>query len=123
MQEARRAAKRVDNITRVFILDSMRDLDNPVVLKQVRDDITAGLVVYTCLRADVAKELHAEPDFGIWDNEYVCVVNFDEKNQATHARLSSLKKDIDEANEWKQKILRHATAVKTLNDLRALLVA
>src|SRR6185437_5568086 len=64
MLEARRAAKRMHQITRVFVVDDLSDLDNDTVLRQMRDDIAAGIQVYICTRADVAQELKAEPDFG-----------------------------------------------------------
>jgi len=122
MEEARRAARRVKNVTRVLVVDDMHDLEQPLALKQIHDDLAAGIKLYVSSRQAVQQALDIEPDFGIWDNEYVCVVNFDDKNQATRARLSSLAKDIDQANEWRQKILEHATPITSSDDLQNLQV-
>lgn len=118
MKEARQAAKRVGDVTRVLVVDTPQDLEQPLALKQIHDDVAAGIKIYVCSRATIQKELGIEPDFGIWDNEYVCIVNFDGSNQATHARLSSLSKDIDKANHWKQTILKHSTPITGLDALQ-----
>lgn len=120
LEESRSAATRVGNLTRVYIIDSPKDLQSDDARKQIEADLQSGMKVYICHKEDVTKELHAEPDFGIWDNEYVCIVNFNEKNQATHAKLSSKKEDLEEANMWKKKILEKSRQIENLNQLQKL---
>jgi len=120
-QEARKAAGRVRDFVRVFILDKQSDLKNPVLQKQIKLDMEAGIDVRLCMFKDIKTKV-SEPDFGIWDNDYLCVVGSNNKDGVSEIRLSSRKKDIQEANIWKKEILRKAIKIKKFeNDTKAFL--
>lgn len=112
-EEARKAAKRVKNFTRVFIIDSMDDLKNPHLLEQIKLDIASGIHVYVCRFSDI-KNVVPEPDFGIWDNDYLCVVRGSGKG-VHEIRLSSRRKEIEEAHHWEKKILAKAKQIKNVD--------
>lgn len=114
-KEARRAASRIKNITRVFILNNKFDLKNASLQEQIRLDIEAGIDVRLLMLKDI-KDKVGEPDFGIWDNDYVCIVRGDSKKGASEVTLSSRKKDILEAKRWKEEILKKAIKIKSLED-------
>lgn len=108
-QEARRAARRVKQFTRVFVVNKISDLKKKLLLKQIKLDIEAGIKAYLVMYKDI-KELNCEPDFGIWDNDYLCIVKID-KNSQVEVKLSSRKSDIKKAQEWKKEILKRATRI------------
>jgi hypothetical protein len=114
MKEARKAAKRVKDLTRVFIINKLSDLKRPRLIEQIRLDITAGIKVYLCLYGNVRKSI-PEPDFGIWDNDYLCIVNFDRRNRIKEIKLDSRRKEIKEALEWKKIILKNAVRIYNIN--------
>ncbi|MBI2142628.1 serine hydrolase family protein, partial [Candidatus Woesearchaeota archaeon] len=98
-EEARRAARRVKNFTRTFIIEKAADLSRPLLRKQIALDLEAGINVWLCMFGDV-KAAVPEPDFGIWDNDYLCVVRANKKGGVSEIKLSSRKKDIEEARRW-----------------------
>ena len=110
MEEARKAAKRMKNLTRVFVIGKISDLRRPSLLEQIRLDIDAGIKTYLCMW-DSIKGKVPEPDFGIWDNDYRCCVRFDLHKKASEIELSSRKKDIQAAGRWKREILKRATRI------------
>lgn len=110
-EEARKAAKRIKNFTRIFIVDKLSDLDKPSLKKHIALDIESGIKVYLCHAKDVIDELQGEPDFGIWDDEYLCVVEFSQKNDVERVRMSSLNDDIKRAKGWEQKILKKSMRI------------
>ena len=114
MNEARKAAKRIKDLTRVFIINKISDLEKRNILDQVALDIEAGIQVYFCMFNSI-KDL-PEPDFGIWDEDYLCIVNFN-KNNVTGVKLTSRRKDIQEALGWKNKILKLATKINSKADI------
>jgi len=116
-RQARLAARRVKDFIRVFVVDKTSDLKRPRLLEQMRLDIASGMKVYLCNVRDV-KKITTELDFGIWDNDYLCVVRFS-KDRQVEVKLSSRRKDIEEALEWKKKILKNATRIyNTEEDIR-----
>ena len=114
-EEARQAARRVKKFIRVFMVDKLSDLTRPVLLEQIKLDIAAGIQAYLCLYDDI-KAFVSEPDFGIWDNEYLCLVHFDEKKQVIgEVEINGKKSDILKAQQWKQFILDHAMKIQDIN--------
>lgn len=109
MEEARYAAKRVKNLTRVFIVEKNSDLKKPL-LKQIKLDLEAGILVYLLHYNDLPKEV-TDPDFGIWDEDYICKVCFDKNRKVNVVKLSSRKTDIEEGKKWMQKILAKTTRI------------
>ena len=112
MREARKAAKRV-NLTRVFIIDKIDDLKKKQLQEQINLDIGSGINVYFCLLKWIRLQ---EPDFGIWDEDYLCIVNF-EKDEVKGVKLTSRKQDIAEAVKWKSQILKKSVKINSEKDV------
>lgn len=106
-QQARLAAKRIKNFIRVFMVNSIGDLKKEKLVEHIRLDIASGMGVFLCMVDDVKDEI-GELDFGIWDNDYLCIVRF-VKDKQVEVKLSSRRRDIDDAKEWKEAILSKAT--------------
>lgn len=117
MSEARKAASRVKQFVRVMVLDKSSDLQKPSIQKQIELDLKAGVRVFICLY-EAIQSLAPEPDFGIWDNDYVCIVRFDRyKKTVGEVELNSRSRDIKRAMGWKKVVLDHAREIKDLHDL------
>lgn len=108
-QQARLAAKRIKNLKRVFVVDDIKDLRRKNLLEHIRLDLESGVEVYLCMARDIKKEVK-ELDFGIWDDDYLCVVSFD-KDKQVEAKLSSRRSDIEEAYKWRDVILKKAIKI------------
>ncbi|MBI5452716.1 alpha/beta hydrolase, partial [Candidatus Gottesmanbacteria bacterium] len=108
-QQARIAAKRVKDFTRVFVVDKISDLSRSKLLEHIKLDIESGIKVHLVM-ADNLKNITPESDFGIWDNDYLCIVRV-KKDKYVEVKLSSRKKDIEEALQWKEKILKIAIRI------------
>jgi len=116
-EEARKAARRVKNLTRVFIIDKLDDLKSTKLLNQIKLDIEAGIKVYLCRYRDIENEI-TEPDFGIWDDEYLCIVPIS-GGRINKVKLSSRIEDIKEAKKWQKLILDKAKKINnTDTDIR-----
>lgn len=115
-QESRKTAKRVPFI-RVFVFSKITDVYNKSTQDQIEQDIDAGIHVYLAAYSDVAK-LTDSPDFGIWDEEYVCSVGFNEDKDITSVRLSSRNEDIQAALKVKEEILAKAQRIYVVGDLQ-----
>lgn len=113
-EEARKAARKIKNFTRVFLVDNVSDLEKPLIKEQIQLDLDADIKIYLCIANNVLDALNGQPDFGIWDNEYLCVVEFNNKNQVTRIKISSLKEDIKIAQDWEGKILKKSTRIYNL---------
>ncbi len=109
-EEARRAARRVKTFMRIFIIDKSADLGRPLLRKQIALDLEAGITVFLCMFEGI-KNFVPEPDFGIWDGSYLCVVRANRKGEVSEIKLSSRKKDIEEARRWGRKILAKAARI------------
>ncbi len=118
-KDARIAAKRVKNFIRVFIVDKIDDLNRDLILKQIKLDLEADIKVYLCMLQDVEIFL-SEPDFGIWDKDYVCTVRFKENTGIMkEIELNSTKEMIENAQQWKGEILKRATEIHNIDqDIR-----
>ena len=96
----------------MFVVAKNAHLTKHGLLEHIKLDLAAGIQVYLCTLADI-KAIGAEPDFGIWDNDYLCMVRF-AHNEPREVQLSSRKKDIQEALEWQKKILQVAMPLHDL---------
>jgi len=108
-QQARLAAKRIKNFKRVFIVNKISDLKRARLLTHIKLDVESGIDIFLVMLKDI-QNITPEPDFGIWDNDYLCIVRYD-KDKQVEVKLSSRKKDIEEALGWKKKILKIATRI------------
>lgn len=113
MQEARKAARRTKNVTRVYVVENAGDLKRPLLMEQIKLDIEEDVKVYLCKLRDLDSRVD-EPDFGIWDEDYVCVVKFNKAKKAEEIHLSSRKKDIQKALMWQKLILEKSVKITNL---------
>ncbi len=120
MEEARKAAGRVE-LVRAFVVDKVSDLERPILLEQIKLDMAAGIKVYFCMWKEIRKAV-AEPDFGIWDSDYLCTVTF-RKKEVNEVKLSSRKADIKEAQCWKKEILGKAVRIYKTGDIEKFISA
>jgi len=113
MKACRLAAKRMGDMTRVFVVDDIKDLARPELRKQLELDIESSVKVYFVMKEDV-ESITDTLDFGVWDNEYLCIVN----NNEDEGTLSSRKIDIAKGREWEIEILKKSTRIQSIeNDL------
>jgi predicted alpha/beta hydrolase family esterase len=115
MKEARKAAARTQ-FTRVFVVIHPSDLSVPRMRQQIQLDLEAGINVYLVDMNDIKLQI-SNPDFGIWDDEYRCVVTFNDQAEVTEIQLSSRKQDIAIAKEWQKLILDQAVKVDQISDI------
>jgi len=117
MEKAREAARRVPSFVRVIVAADASDFHSPVLKKQVELDIEAGIHVYAVGWDDI-KDVVGEPDFGIWDHNYVCVVRADaEKKEVVEAELNSKVDDLSRYESWRDHILKKAKRIRSVRDL------
>lgn len=119
-QEARKAARRMGNLSRVFVVENKEDLKNKRLLEQIKLDLESNIKVYLCRHNDV-KDKIPEPDFGIWDDDYLCIVHFEKNNKVGDIKLSSRKKDITESYKWRDEVLKHAVRIHKATDVNTFL--
>jgi len=113
MQQARKAAGRVEEFVRVFVYDAPADLKKPSAQKQIKLDLASGMKLYSIARDKVLK-ITDECDFGIWDDEYRCLVKFDDRKQVQGVQLSSRHEDIAKAKQWMDAIIAQAEPITKL---------
>lgn len=117
-EEARKAAKKIKNFIRVFLVNALSDLEKPLIKEFIQQDLSGNVQVYLCMANEVLDVLNGQPDFGIWDNEYVCIVQFDSKKHVSKIKISSIKEDVKNAQEWEGKILKKSTRIYNEKDLQ-----
>jgi len=106
-KEARKAAKRVKEFIRVFVINKISDCNSQSFRNHIDLDLKSGIKIYLVMYEDIRNDTE-EPDFGIWDNEYLCIVK---NTKTTEVKLSSRKVDIKKALVWKNNILSKATLI------------
>jgi len=115
MKDARSAAERGKQLTRVFIFEKKSELNSKLLREQMSLDLAAGIHIYLCRYSDIKDEV-AVPDFGISDDSYVCLVPYDIKTKkAKEIELNSSDEALDLARRWKMTILNHAMEVKDIS--------
>lgn len=119
MQYGRDAAKRVSSFIRVIVAADPSDYHSPVLKKQVELDLQAGVRIYAVLWADI-RDVVTEPDFGVWDDSYVCVVRVDPiSHNVIEAELNSRVSDMDKYEKWRTYILGKAKEIHSVSDLQS----
>ncbi|OGK21020.1 hypothetical protein A3C98_02380 [Candidatus Roizmanbacteria bacterium RIFCSPHIGHO2_02_FULL_37_15] len=117
--EGRVAAKRIGDISRIFLVEKLSDLKRAVLLEQIAEDIKGGIKVYLCMLNQV-KKYGQEPDFGIWDYDYLCTIYYDKNRNMKEFVLDSRKPVIEKAKKWRNIILKKATRIfNTKKDIGA----
>lgn len=116
--EGRVAAKRIGEISRVFLVEKLSDFKRDVLLEQIAEDIKGGIQVYLCMLNQI--EMYGqEPDFGIWDYDYLCTIYYDKNRNMKEFALDSRKPVIENAKKWRDIILKKATRIhNTGGDIR-----
>lgn len=100
MEYAREAAKRMKTFERVVVLKNKKDLKDADTVEQIRADLNSGIKVYICLYESI-KDQVPEPDFGIWDDRYIVINQFDKKSgKPTNTVISSNNKEIAKVKNW-----------------------
>jgi predicted alpha/beta hydrolase family esterase len=112
----REAAQRGLDITRVFVVKNKEDLKRELLKKQIKLDIEGGIKVYL-IDAKELEEIGCEEDFGIWDNEYVCIQNFDETGELKGGVIDSRVKSLLTAQNWRDRIIRKSKKVELLEEV------
>ena len=115
-QEARQAAHRIP-LTRVFVISQISDLNRENLNNQIKLDLENNIKVFLVMNEDI-KDKIPTPDFGIWDDEYVCIIGFDDNNKIKGIKLSSRKEDLKKALVWQKIITNHAKRIKKLSDTK-----
>lgn len=116
-KDCRRAAQRIKNLTRVVMVKNISDLERPVLIKQIGLDLKAGINIYLCMFEAIKDEVK-DPDFGIWDTDYLCTIHYDSEKHMTETVLSSKEDDLTRAKEWEQYILSRAFRIRKIGDIR-----
>ena len=111
MNSCRQAAKRIKDVTRVFVVEDFKDLERPLLMEQIKLDLQSEVKVYFMMNQDLAK-ITEEEDFGLWDYEYLCTVDAVENK----ACLSSRKEDIEKGKEWEEEVIKVATRVTNVEE-------
>jgi predicted alpha/beta hydrolase family esterase len=106
----RKLAKAGLDLTRVFVIVQPSDLERKVLQEQMRLDQKSGIKVYT-INYEELKKIGCEEDFGIWDNEYICVQHHDKNGLITSGVIDARVKSLLTAQNWRDRILRAATEV------------
>ncbi len=114
-QQARLTARRMKDFTRVFIITHKKELENEKIRNLIKLDLESGIKCYLCKKSDIQNSV-SEFDFGIWDEEYICLVE-NESGKPSQVRLSSRKKDVELGNEWKKIILKKAIRILKVEDI------
>lgn len=115
-EDARQAARRVKNFTRIFIVDKISDLKKKLLREQIKLDIDSNILAYLCVFKDV-KGLLPEPDFGIWDRDYVCIIRLTSLGEMSEIELNSTKEGMEMALKWKEIILKRSVKIASLEDI------
>ena len=109
-ENARIAAQRIKDFKRVLIVHSEKDLQDKRMQDFIKKDRAAGIKLYYC-DYDAAKDIIPEMDFGIWDEDYVCIVK-NTKNDVQEIELNSKAEVIAQAKKWKKLILAKSKEIK-----------
>lgn len=115
-EEARKAARRMHNLTRVFIIDQISDFERENLKKQINLDLEAKIKVYFCLAKEITNQVPVL-DFGIWDEDYLCVIDINKSKNVNEVKLSSRKNDIQEALKWQKIILEKSKRIEKPEDI------
>ena len=109
---ARESAKHMKRFERVIIYDNETELQTPNLRQQITADIAAGIKVFVCKYADIKKEI-THPDFGIWDDRYIVINEFNKKTfEPTNTIVSSEKSEITKVKKWWAIVKAHSQPVQ-----------
>lgn len=110
LEYGRIAAKRLKKLIRVILVEKLSDLKRALLVEQIKADIAGGIQVYLCM-LDEIKQFGSEPDFGVWDDDYVCTIFYDNNNNVKEFVLNSEKETLQKALKWQSIILKKALRI------------
>ena len=64
---------------------------------------------------DDIKNYGQEPDFGIWDDDYLCTIYYKKNHEVKEFILDSRKSVIEKAKKWKDIILKSSKRIYNSN--------
>ena len=112
----RKAARQGVKISRVFVIYNIKDLDRKILRKQIELDLQAGINIFL-IGHELYKTLGAEEDFGLWDDEYICIIRRDKNGKQIELFLDSRAESIIKAQEWREKILLNSSTIRSLVEI------
>lgn len=104
-------SKQSKEITRVFLLQSQDSLKNQALVTQIKLDRAAGINTMIAFTAgpDCVEDQEAIKDFGLWDDELLCIVELSPQTwRVTGSTYSVMETDLAKARRWMNHILMHA---------------
>lgn len=107
LEECRRAARAGANIERVFILSDFDSLHNSSLLAHIQHDRSAGIRT-SIVFADRVLNKNAVRDFGIWDDQVLCLidtVNIRGELVASGCTFTKNAAELRTAELWRESIL------------------
>ena len=112
--QCRLAAKRTGNVTRAYLVGNANDLKRLILRTQIRADLEGGVKVMLC-PLDKVKDQLKEPDFGLWDNEYVCLIHYNQKKDMEEIVLDGRPETIKLSQEEESIVKKYAITIKDVN--------
>lgn len=109
-QDCREAARRIKDMTFVFIIKDLSELDRKIVREHIKLHLAAGINCYLCLLKGIKKNIN-EVDFGIWDQDYICTIQWGNDNKMRDIILSSKKEDLERGRQDQKFILQNSTRI------------
>lgn len=114
---AREKSKSGVNIVRVIIIKDPKHLKLVRMKRQIELDLAAGIEIRLIDNQDY-RAFKCPEDFGIWDNEYVAIVDHAPDSSITGGTVDSRVKTMLTAQNWRDRILRGSKKVESLKDLK-----
>jgi len=109
----RKVCQRGVKFTRVFIIKDNQHSGREILRKQIELDKQAGIQVLSIPFSDY-QELGADEDFGIWDDEYICIIKRDIYGKEIELLLDARVESITKAQGWRTKILEKAKIINKI---------
>ncbi len=110
-------------IERVYILSTISSVTSNQLLRNINSDEAANIKTFVVFKDEVSAQ--SVKDFGIWDDEVVCIINMKENSGRSYevlgGKFTRLQKDIEEYEAYKAELRRVAingtTLIKEVNQL------
>jgi hypothetical protein len=109
-RQGREVAKRLNEFVRVFLVENIHDLKRLLLKEQIMLDFKSGIKVYLCM-FDKVKDFLPEPDFGMWDDKYLCIVPFGSDKNVKDIRITNRKEELVKAKSWNKTIMKYSVEV------------
>jgi len=97
-------------LKRVYILDSLKSVLSDNLQKNIRKDEESNIATFIVFKKDIHND--AIRDFGIWDDDVVCMMDTrytnDSGYEVSGATFSKNRKDISRYTSYKNEIMKHA---------------